>query len=216
MATISSEDDAVKSMKRKILNHFKEKDIKLFNVIDEEIKIFSLDTKEKTPNELFQSLCRSIVGQQLSGKAAESIHNRFLTLFPRNNVTPKKVLEFTEHDLRNVGMSYGKARALRDHAQKVLDKRIVYKDIDKKTDVEIKDMLLQIKGVGPWTCEMFLMFSLGKEDIFSPKDLGLQKGIQKVYKLREKPDEIKAENLSKKWAPYRTYASIILWHHLDT
>ena len=216
MATISSEDDAVKSMKRKILDHFKESDPRLFNVIDKEMRIFSLDSKEKTPSELFQALCRSIVGQQLSGKAAQSIHKRFLTLFPRNNVTPKKLIEFTEHDLRNVGMSYGKARALRDHAQKVLDKSVVYKDITKKTDEEIKDMLLQIKGVGPWTCEMFLMFSLGREDIFSPKDLGLQKGIQKVYKLKERPDEVKAEKLSKKWAPYRTYASIILWHHIDT
>jgi len=216
MAIIAFRIYAVKTMKRKILDHFKENDPKLFGVIDEDIRLFSTDAKDKTPTELFQSLCRSIVGQQLSGRAAESIHNRFLELFPRKYVTPKKIIEFSEHDLRNVGMSYGKARALRDHAQKVLDKSVVYKNIREKTDEEVKDMLLQIKGVGPWTCEMFLMFSLAREDVFSPKDLGLQKGIQRVYGLKNRPNEIEAEKISKKWSPYRTYASIILWHHVDT
>ena len=77
-------------------------------------------------------------------------------------------------------------------------------------------MLLQIKGVGPWTTEMFLMFSLAREDVFSPKDLGLQKGIQIIYNLPERPNEKEALEIAKKWAPYRTYASIILWHAVDT
>ena len=216
MATIASRCRTVKSVKKKILDHFKNNDPKLFAAIDEDIRLFSVNTKDKSPAELFQSLCASIVGQQLSGKAARSIHDRFLQLFPRKHVTPKRLSEFSEHDLRNVGMSYAKARALRDHAQKVLDKTIIYKDIGQKTDEEVKDMLLQVKGVGPWTCEMFLMFSLAREDIFSPKDLGLQKGIQKIYNLKEKPDEKQAEKYSKKWSPYRTYASVVLWHTVDT
>ena len=203
-------------MRRKIQNHFAIVDPKLHSAIDEDIRLFSVNTKKKSPAELFQSLCKTIVGQQLSGKAAHSIHNRFVDLFPRKHVSPKRLLEFNEHDLRAVGMSYGKARALRDHAEKVIEGKIVYKDIEKKTDKEIKDMLLQVRGVGPWTVEMFLMFSLAREDIFSPKDLGLQKGIQKIYNLKEKPTEEEAEDIAKKWSPYRTYASIILWHAVDT
>jgi DNA-3-methyladenine glycosylase II len=203
-------------MKRKIQNHFAKVDPKLYAAIDDDIRLFSVNTKRKTPTELFQSLCKSIIGQQLSGKAAQSIHERFVKLFPRKYVSPKRLLQFSEHELRAVGMSYGKARALRDHAERVVRKNIVYKDIDKKTNEEVKDMLLQIKGVGPWTVEMFLIFSLAREDIFSPKDLGLQKGIQKIYTLKEKPTEEEAKDIAKKWSPYRTYASIILWHTVDT
>ena len=203
-------------MRKKIIDHFKKSDPKLFRAIDKDIRLFSVNSKEKNETEYFQSLCRTIVGQQLSGKAATSIHNKFLELFSRKYVTPRKLLKFSEHDLRNVGMSYSKARALLDHADKVLRQEVRYKDIHSKTDEEIKEMLLQIKGVGPWTCEMFLMFSLAREDVFSKNDLGLQKGIQKIYNMNRKPSESEAEDISKKWAPYRTYASIILWHAVDT
>lgn len=202
-------------MKKKILDHFENIDKRLFTAIDFEIKKVSLDGREKTPNEYFVSLCKSVVGQQLSGKAARNIYLRFETLFPKNIVSPKKLRKFTEHELRAVGMSYGKARALRDLADKVLKNKVSFSRIHKRDDDEITDMLLQIHGIGPWTVEMFLMFSLGREDIFSNKDLGLQKGIQKIYRLKKRPDENKMERLSKKWSPYRTYASLILWHVVD-
>lgn len=202
-------------MKKRILDHFKSVDPKLFKVIDTDIKGFSLDTKKKAPKEYFVSLCKSIVGQQLSGKAANSIYLRFEDMFPKKKVSAELISKFTEHQLRNVGMSYAKARALRDYADKYLKKEVHFRNLQKRESGEIQKMLLQIKGVGPWTTEMFLMFSLGREDIFSPKDLGLQKGVQKIYKLKERPDEKKMENLSKKWSPYRTYASIVLWHSVD-
>lgn len=202
-------------MKKKILNHFENIDKRLFDAIDFEIKKVSLDSREKTSNEYFVSLCKSVVSQQLSNKAARSIYLRFEALFPKNIVSPKKLRGFTEHKLRLVGMSYGKARALRDLADKVLKKKVSFSRIHKRDDDEITDMLLQIHGVGPWTVEMFLMFSLGREDIFSNKDLGLQKGIQKIYRLKKRPDESKMKKLSKKWSPYRTYASLILWHSVD-
>ena len=88
-------------MKRKIIEHFRETDPKLHAAIDDDIRLFTINTKEKTPSEYFEALCRSIVGQQLSGKAAKSIYERFETLFPKKNVTVKKLLEFSEHDLRN-------------------------------------------------------------------------------------------------------------------
>lgn len=202
-------------MRKKILDHFKAVDLKLFKAIDSDIKGFSLDTKKKTPKEYFTSLCKSIVGQQLSGKAAKSIYLRFEDLFPQKKITAKHLSTFTEHELRNVGMSYAKARALLDYADKYLVGDVHFRNIDKRDSEEIQEMLLQIKGVGPWTTEMFLMFSLGREDVFSPKDLGLQKGVQKIYNLKIKPDEKKLEQISKKWSPYRTYASVILWHNVD-
>jgi len=213
-------------MRKKILNHFEKVDKKLFFAIDDGIKKFtleanlkplkkSLDTKGKASAH-FVSLCRSIMGQQLSGKAAQSIYQRFEDLFPRKNVTAKKILEFTEHELRAVGMSYGKARALRDLARKVLNKEVLFVRISEYSDEEIREMLIKVHGVGPWTIEMFLMFSLGREDIFSPKDLGLQKGMQRIYNLEERPNEEQMERFAKKWSPYRTYAALILWRLVDT
>jgi len=202
-------------VRKKILDHFESVDPKLFKKIDTNIKGFSLDTKKKAPREYFISLCKSIVGQQLSGKAANSIYLRFEDMFPQKKVTPEKLSGFTEHQLRNVGMSYAKARALLDYSNKYLKKEVHFRNIDKRKNEEIQEMLLQIKGVGPWTTEMFLMFSLGRENIFSPKDLGLQKGVQKIYNLKSRPDEKKMEAFSEKWSPYRTYASIILWNAVD-
>jgi len=202
-------------MNKKILAHFERVDKRLFKAIDNEIKKYSLNTKKKTPNEYFTSLCKSVVGQQLSGKAARSIYLRFEELFPKKKVSPKKLLEFTEHQLRLVGMSYGKARALRDLANKIIERKVSFVRIREHDNEKITDMLLQIHGVGPWTVDMFIMFSLGREDIFSTKDLGLQKGIQKIYKLKTRPSEEQIEKFSKKWSPYRTYASIILWNCVD-
>lgn len=203
-------------MKKKILEHFKTVDPKLFTAIDEDIRLFSISTKKKAPKDYFVSLTRSIVGQQLSGKAVAAIYSRFENAFPNKNVTALKILEMSEHDLRALGMSYAKARALRDYSQKYVNKQVHFRNIEHRDDEEIKEMLLSIKGVGPWTTEMFLMFSIGREDIFSPKDLGLQKGIQKIYNLKEKPTEQEAELFAQKWSPYRTYASVILWHSVDT
>lgn len=202
-------------MRKKVIEHFKVKDPKLFRAIDSDIKGFSLDTRKKTPKEYFISLCKGIVGQQLSGKAADSIYMRFEDMFPQKKVTAEGISRRTEHELRGVGMSYAKARALLDYADKYLKKEIHFRNVHNRTNEEIQEMLLSIKGVGPWTTEMFLMFALGREDVFSPKDLGLQKGIQKVYSMRTRPDEKKVEQLSKKWSPYRTYASIVLWHAVD-
>ena len=202
-------------MRKKILDHFEKVDKKLFKAADTEVKKFLLDGAKKTSNEYFVSLCKSIVSQQLSGKAARSIYLRFEALFPKKKVNPKKLIKFTEHQLRAVGMSYGKARALLSVAEHVLNKKVSFLNIHTRDENEIREMLIQIYGVGPWTIEMFLMFSIGREDIFSTKDLGLQKGIQKIYNLKDRPDERKMERLSKKWSPYRTYASIILWNCVD-
>ena len=130
-------------MKRKIVEHFKKVDPKIHAAIDEDIRLFTIDTKEKTPSEYFEALCRSIVGQQLSGKAAQSIYERFLNVFPRKKVSPKKLSEMTEHELRAVGMSYAKARALIDHAQKVLTKDVTYKNIKEENKKNYDNVLLE-------------------------------------------------------------------------
>lgn len=202
-------------MNKKIQNHFKSVDLKLHGVIDKDMETVTLESKEKKPGEYFSALCRTIIGQQLSGKAARSIHSKVLENFKGKTITPKKVIEFTDHQLRAMGMSYAKARALRDLSEKVISKEVSFKNTHTREPIELRNMLLTVKGVGPWTVDMFLMFTIGLEDVFSYNDLGLQKGVQKLYKLKSKPDEKKMKEVSEKWSPYRTYAALLLWHHID-
>ena len=113
-------------MRKKILDHFEKVDKKLFKAADTEVKKFLLDGAKKTSNEYFVSICKSIVSQQLSGKAARSIYLRFEALFPKKKVNPKKLIKFTEHQLRAVEMSNGKAHALRSVAENVLKKEVSF------------------------------------------------------------------------------------------
>jgi len=200
-------------MERKIINYFRKVDPKLLTAIDD---IDWFEKIERVPEkEYLRNLCRTIVGQQLSGKAAHSIWTRFEKLFPRKKISAKKILAYSDEELRNVGMAYAKVYALKDLAEKITDNSVRLKKLSKLNDQEVYDELIQIRGVGPWTIEMFLMFSLGREDLFSYGDLGLIKGIQKIYNLKKKPTVIQLDRITKKWSPYRTYAALILWRHVD-
>ena len=161
----------------------------------------------------FEALCRAIVGQQLSGKAADSIYKRFKALF-KGKVTPANILKTPEQDLRDVGMSWAKVRSVKSLAELVTRKELILDELDALEDSGVIDRLIKVKGIGEWTAEMFLMFTLGREDVFSFKDLGLKKGIEKVYKLKN-PTESKIKKIIAKWGPYKTYGSITLWHSLE-
>lgn len=162
----------------------------------------------------FLRLCRSIVGQQLSVKAAQTIFARFESLF-KHGINPKELLKIPDENLRGAGMSYQKIKYLKDLATKTLSGEIDLHGLDKKENEEIITELVKIKGIGAWTAEMFLMFSLGRSDVFSYGDLGLQNGIAKLYKMKQKPTIKQMEKLTKKWIPYRTFAAMILWRSLD-
>jgi DNA-3-methyladenine glycosylase II len=164
----------------------------------------------------FEALVEAIVNQQLSGKAANTIFKRFVALAPGKKFpTPKQVLAMPAAKMRKAGLSKMKVSFIKDLAKKILDKTVDFKKMDSWMDGEVIEHLVQVKGIGPWTAEMFLIFTLGREDVFSYGDLGLKNSIRKIYKLKNHPTPAQAEQLTTKWKPYRSLASRYLWASLD-
>ena len=195
----------------KIKSHIK-KDKKLKKIID---RIAIEPPKPRT--DLYLSLLRAIAGQQLSVKAAATIWGRVLNLFPNNYPSPEAVLLMDTEKLRGAGLSYQKAGYLKNIAQFSLDETLDYKKLKRKSDNELIDYLTQIKGVGRWTVEMILMFSLVRENILPLDDLGIQNAIKKIYALNTTGKQLKLEmeQIAHPWQPYRTFASMFLWRSLD-
>ncbi|OGD71075.1 hypothetical protein A3A84_00860 [Candidatus Collierbacteria bacterium RIFCSPLOWO2_01_FULL_50_23] len=164
-------------------------------------------------NSLFLNLVEIITGQQLSMKVADTIFKRFLALFPAKP-EPADVLEVPVEKLRSVGLSSSKANCVRNIAQAASTGALLLDRFEKFTDEEIKKELIKIKGIGPWSAEMFLMFSLKRPDVFSVGDLGLRTAIEKLYGIKR--DNLKKiEVLSQNWRPHRTLASRLLWASLE-
>lgn len=163
-------------------------------------------------------LMAAILGQQLSTKVARIIYQRFLDLYKGKEPTPKQVLETPNETLRNIGLSNAKVQYVKNVAAFCMEHKITDKKLLKMSDAEIIELLTQIKGVGKWTVEMLLMFTLGREDVFSVDDFGIQQAMIRVYKL-DTSDKKKLKErmiqLSKKWEPYRTYACLHLWGWKD-
>ncbi len=192
-----------------ILKHFESNDPILFEMSSRvELKGYPTST------DYFFELCDAIISQQLSIKAAATIVGRFKNLFP-NGVTPQGVIDTTEDVLRAQGLSFAKIKYVKDLASHVLDGRLDLAHLQTLPDKDVERMLVDVKGIGPWTAQMFLLFTLKREDIFAPLDLGLRRGITKVYGLDHEPTPKEMETLSAKWAPYRSYASRILWKSLE-
>lgn len=163
-------------------------------------------------------LCASIMSQQLSTKVAKVIYHRFLELFDEEEPTPQQIVATPFEKLRAIGMSNAKTQYVLNVAQFAIDKKLDDKKLKKMNDEEIIELLTQIKGVGRWTVEMLLMFTLGRKDIFSADDYGIQMAMKKIYKLddsNKKEFREKVLSISKKWTPYRTYACLHLWHWKD-
>jgi DNA-3-methyladenine glycosylase II len=164
----------------------------------------------------FRALCSAIIYQQLSGKAAETIHKRFLALYRGvAHPTPKQVARTSIERFRTAGVSQQKATYLIDLAHKFLDGTVNPKHFARMSDAEIREHLVAVKGVGMWTTDMFLMFTLHRPDVLPTGDLGIQKAMQKVFKLKSLPDPKKMEKLAEPWRPYRTLACRYLWDFLD-
>ena len=164
----------------------------------------------------FQSLLRSIVFQQLSGKAAQTIYERFVNLIPKtSNLCPNEVLKLDQDEMRKAGLSFQKINYVKNLADYFENNSFQKKDVERMTDQEISKKLTQIKGIGQWTVDMFLMFSLNRADILPFKDLGIQKGIMKILNMKNIPSKKEMEICSKKWRPYRTIACWYLWRMAD-
>jgi DNA-3-methyladenine glycosylase II len=170
---------------------------------------------EPTKN-AFLSLARSIIYQQISTKAGDAILKKFLGLFGKQKVTPENFLVFTSVQLKSAGVSPQKQSYLFDLAQKFLDKTIHLQHFQKMSDDEVKKHLIQVKGIGPWTADMFLIFALNRRDILPVGDLGIQKGFQKAFGLKKLPNEKQMLKLSEPHSGSRTELTLHLWGILDT
>ena len=170
---------------------------------------------EKTTNP-FLSLASSIISQQISLSAAASIRKRFIALFGKKKPNPKDLLKFSDEKLRVVGLSRSKVLYIRDLAEKFVDKTIDPLNFEKMSDEEIKEYLIQVKGIGPWTGDMFLIFALNRPDVLPVGDLGILKGFKKVFNLRKHPSIKKMHQLAKHHMGKRTELSLYLWDSLET
>jgi len=164
-------------------------------------------------------LIHSIVSQQLSVHVASIIFKRFIDLYGKSGPTAKKILKSPVEKLRSIGLSGQKALYIQNVASFHLENGIHKAELSLMTNDGVITYLTQIKGVGRWTVEMLLMFSLGREDVFAVDDFGIQQAMISVYKLdklEKKEQKLKMLKLSGKWAPYRTYACLHLWRHKDS
>ncbi len=203
-------------MQEHIRSHFARHDQIMHQLIQKlDAKGIEIEVTARPSTELFIDICEAIVGQQLSNKAANTIWGRFADLFPNKVVTPEFLLTLTHEQLRAVGLSGAKANYVRNLAVAQTTGAIDFFGLPKLSNDEIITSLTAIKGVGRWTAEMFLMFGLGRENVFSVGDLGLKKAIQKWYaKDISSPSDMK--ELLSIWDPFQTYAARILWKSLDT
>ena len=195
-----------------VKRHFRRVDPAIYAVI-KQMELPRLRTEKRT-DKYFLKLCQDIVAQQLGSKAADAIIKRFLNMFS-GMPTPEKVLKVSEEEFRTIGMSYAKARYVRNLAESVLKGEVSLKRLPKMEDGEVVAELTKVKGIGRWTAEMFLIFTLGREDVFSFGDLGLRRGLEKVYGKNRIRSQKSAEKITSRWAPYRSYGSLALWHVLD-
>lgn len=169
-------------------------------------------------NDIYLRLVRAITFQQLSGKAANTIYNRFLQLFNDGYPHPEDVLRFSITDLRQVGLSRQKATYIQNVAQHFTENDLLRQDWSKLADDRILKELTQIKGVGIWTVQMILMFSLGRKDILPTGDLAIQQSMRELYQLNGKGRQLEQQMLkvAEAWRPYRTVATRYLWRWRDT
>lgn len=163
-------------------------------------------------------LMRSIMGQQLSTKVAAVIYDRFMALYKGKEPKPQQVLDTPFESLRAIGLSNAKVTYVQNVAQFCLNNKITDKSLAKLSNEEIIGLLTQIKGVGQWTVEMLLMFSLGREDVFSADDLGIQQAMCKLYKIDATNKKLMKQQMlqiAQAWHPYSTYACLHLWSWKD-
>jgi DNA-3-methyladenine glycosylase II len=189
------------------------KDRKLKKLIDQQVT-FTLGRRKH----IHIHLCGSIMSQQLSTKVAATIHKRFLNLYEGRSPMPADILATPFETLRAIGLSNAKTGYVHNVARFALEQGMDASRLNKMDNEEVITYLTQIKGVGRWTAEMLLMFTLGREDVFAVDDLGIQNAMIGIYKLdREDKRAFREEllRISQKWSPFRTYACLHLWHWKD-
>jgi 3-methyladenine DNA glycosylase/8-oxoguanine DNA glycosylase len=187
----------------------KKADTKLGRMIDRIGPYRLRDQSAMTP---FQALLRSIIYQQLSGKAAGSIHQRVRALFPGKRPTAARLLALSGESLRAAGLSRGKILAVRDLATRCIDGSVPSRArLEQMDDADIIEHLVQVRGIGRWTVEMLLIFNLGRPDVLPVDDLGVRRGFMHTFGGECLPDAKKMLSRGRRWRPYRSVASWYLW-----
>ncbi|MHB2035242.1 MAG: DNA-3-methyladenine glycosylase family protein [Nitrososphaerales archaeon] len=193
------------------INHLSQNDPRLAKIIKKHGRI-----EFKLQGEMFESLVESILGQQLAGAAAEAIIKRVRALYIGGKLQARTLYSTPVRKLRSAGVSPQKARYLKDLSSRVVKGRLDLESLRKKSDDELLEALDEVLGIGPWTVHMLMIFTLGRVDVLPFDDLGIKKGIQKAYRLREMPKKERIELLAKNWHPYCSVASLYLWRHKDS
>lgn len=193
------------------VKHFLKNDVLIYELMS---KFEPVELKKR--RNYFSSLTTSIIGQQLSVSSARAIINRFNAHFA-DELSPEKIITTKFEILRALGLSNAKAKYILDLAEKIISKEVNLSGISKKSEAEIKDELTKVKGIGPWTVHMFLIFVLGRADILPDGDLGIRKAIMVNYRLKNLPlsDDVLKISKNNNWSPYNSYAALYLWKSLD-
>ena len=184
-------------------------------LIDDHGDVVRRDLKRERPGDAYGALLRSIVGQQLSTKAARTIYGRMLELFDGHAPTPKQLLAADPDAIRAAGLSRPKISYLRDLAEHVERGELELERVGDVPDEEVLEQLTAVKGIGEWSAHMFLMFHLGRPDVLPVGDQGIRNAIRAQYRLRKIPDAKRMEKIAKPWRPHRTLACLYLWSSLD-
>jgi DNA-3-methyladenine glycosylase II len=172
-----------------------------------------IDRRGSRPN-AWEALARAIVGQQLSTRAAASIWSKLTDQFGGRTPEPEELLQKRPQTLRKAGLSNAKVKYLRDLAARVKDGRLDLKRLKDLSNEDVCAELVQVKGIGRWTAEMFLIIHLGRHDVLSAGDLGIRKAIQIAYGLDEMPGPEEVDRIAESWRPHRTLAGLYLWRSL--
>ena len=170
----------------------------------------------RTSRNYYESLVEAIITQQLAGSAAKAISNRFHSLYGKSFPKPIDVINTSDSKLRKTGLSRPKIKYIKELSKAIEAKKLKMHSLPRLKDEEVIEQLTQVKGIGRWTAEMFLIFSLGRMDVLPVGDLGLRKGVQRYNSADELPNTAEIEKLAERWRPYRTVATWYLWKSLKT
>lgn len=197
------------------LEHLRSTDDVLSAVIDAHGTLDLEARRRGRPADAYGALLRSIVGQQLSTKAARAVYLRLLTLFGERTPTPEELLAADPDEVRAAGLSRSKVAYLRSLAEHVISGELELERLGELSDEQIVGELTAVKGLGQWTADMFLIFHLGRPDVLPVGDLGVRRAVERLYGFEGLPSAEEMEALGERWRPYRTAASLYLWSSLD-
>ncbi len=190
--------------------HLKKKDKVLARIISHVGPI-----EVKMHDNRYEAIVHAFINQQISGAAADSIMKKFKAMYNGRLPKPKEFLLTPEKKIRSVGISPQKYSYIKGLCERIESKELDLKNLDKLPDEEVIAILDDIKGIGRWTAEMFLMFSLGRTNLFPSDDLGIQNAVHRAYKLKKRPDKNALDRMSERFAPYKSVAALYLWRSID-